>query len=263
MRTAQENYGEGWAAPAPVMAFTLIELLVVIVIIAILAAVLLPALSRAKIHGQAVSCLNNFKQLEYSWLMYADDHHGTMVPDIFNNNFSGSGSLPGSWVLGNAQMDVSPTNITSGLLFPYNLAMGVYHCPADVSSFIGHPGWPRLRTYELDAFLNGFFGALWAPIYPNKTKIGDLLHPDTIFTFLDACEWTIDDGGFFVRPDHNPSYASYPTDRHNQGATIAFADGHAKTWRWRAPKRTRNPFRVPVTDQLDLQDVQRLQAAIP
>jgi prepilin-type N-terminal cleavage/methylation domain-containing protein/prepilin-type processing-associated H-X9-DG protein len=263
MKTERPNNQARWHGPL-FPAFTLIELLVVIAIIAILAALLLPALSNAKGKGQAVRCLSNFKQLEYSWLMYADDHHGTMVPDIFDGNFSLPRSLPGSWVLGNAQVDASPSNITSGLLFPYNRAMGVYHCPTDESSFMGHPGLPRLRTYQLDSFLNGFFPpAIWDPIYPNKTKIGDLLHPDTIFTFLDACEWAIDDGGFFVRPDHAPSYASYPTDRHNQGATIAFADGHAKTWRWRAPKRTRNFFRVPVTDKMDLQDVQRLQAAIP
>jgi prepilin-type N-terminal cleavage/methylation domain-containing protein/prepilin-type processing-associated H-X9-DG protein len=263
MRTAHANYGEGVTAPAAGMAFTLIELLVVIAIIAILAALLLPALSRAKSHGQAVRCLSNFKQLDYSWLMYADDHHGTMVPDIFDGNFSLPRSLPGSWVLGNAQVDASPTTITGGLLFPYNRAMAVYHCPTDSSSFNGHPGLPRLRNCQLDAFLNGFFGALWSPNFPNKTKIGDLLRPVSIFTFLDACEWAIDDAGFFVRPDHDPSYASYPTDRHNLGATIAFADGHAATWRWRAPKRTRNPFRLPVSDKLDQQDVQRLQAAIP
>jgi prepilin-type N-terminal cleavage/methylation domain-containing protein/prepilin-type processing-associated H-X9-DG protein len=265
MKTERSNNGTR-LRPLLFSAFTLIELLVVIAIIAILAALLLPALSNAKGKGQAVRCLSNFKQLEYSWQMYADDHNGTMPPNFVNGSLSlptDSRSRPGSWVVGNAHLDTSPTNITSGVLFPYNPALGIYRCPTDTSSFDGFPELPRLRSYQLDAFLNGDFANLDSPVYPIKIRINALLRPVSIFTFLDACEWTIDDGTFFVRPDHDPSYASYPTDRHNQGATIAFADGHAERWPWRFPKRNRDPFRVPVSNQLDLQDVRRLQAAIP
>jgi prepilin-type N-terminal cleavage/methylation domain-containing protein len=100
-------------------AFTVIELLVVIVIIAILAAVLLPGLSRAKAKPQSIACLNNLKELQLAWIVYTDDNN-QLLPA--NQLFVGTGprsSPPGCWVLGNAQMDLTISNITNGVLFPY------------------------------------------------------------------------------------------------------------------------------------------------
>src|SRR5215470_12314309 len=97
--------------------FTLIELLVVIAIIAILAALLLPALSRAKAKGQSISCLNNLKQLQTAWLMYIHDNNDFLPPNNTRPLGGSQQSPPGSWVAGNAQLDITPTNLQRGVLF--------------------------------------------------------------------------------------------------------------------------------------------------
>jgi len=83
---------------------------------------------------------------------------------------------------------------------------------------------------------------------------------------MDTSEWTINDGGFFTRwsgfPDGDQTWNDYPTDRHNQGATIVFADGHVERWKWRSIKKARALF-TPAANSLDLQELRRLQAALP
>src|ERR1035437_4791860 len=112
--------------------FTLIELLVVIAIIAILAALLLPVLSKAKAKGQGISCLNNLKQLQLAWFMYADDHGGKLV----YNNSNGAGE-PTGWVMGWLPRPQDATNVNllkQGLLWDYNKSLPTYKCPADRST---------------------------------------------------------------------------------------------------------------------------------
>src|SRR5258708_981794 len=114
--------------PAPMkasllQAFTLIELLVVIAIIAILAAMLLPALARAKSKAQSTSCINNLKQLQTGWFTYVNDHNEWLPANISRTTQSGQfnvaleGRVP--WVLGNAQVDTNNANIQGGTLYQY------------------------------------------------------------------------------------------------------------------------------------------------
>ena len=150
-------------------AFTLIELLVVVAIIAILAALLLPALGRAKEKAYAVGCINNLKQLEICWHAYAVDHEDRLAP---NNSVSliGGGTLATdiSWCPDHAATDTDTKNLQSGMLFMYNTSVGIYHCPADRSTVVDANGNPtsqlRNRSYNMSQSMNGWNDFLTFPM---------------------------------------------------------------------------------------------------
>ena len=128
-------------------AFTLIELLVVIAIIAILAALLLPALTRAKVKAQDISCRSNLRQLQLCWNLYVDDNNQALPPTSTWPTSNGWESREPSWAVGDAKDDVSTTNLQRGVLFPYNRSVGIYRCPADKTPVVGNPSLLRTRTY--------------------------------------------------------------------------------------------------------------------
>src|SRR5579863_655849 len=121
--------------------FTLIELLVVIAIIAILAAMLLPSLTKAKEKAVSIACQNNLKQLQICWHSYAMDNQDSLPPNQSVYDLNTGAPIPGAdlgwtWCPGNTRVDTNTANIQSGYLFPYNRDAAIYHCPADHSTVV-------------------------------------------------------------------------------------------------------------------------------
>ena len=240
----------------PAQAFTLIELLVVIAIIAILAALLLPVLAISKEKAKATQCLGNLKQLQLCWMMYADDNRDTMVPD----DWSWSGGVPDSWVLGNCQTDTTTTNIQNGVLFSYTKSVAIYHCPSDLATVNGNPGLLHNRSYSLNGYLNSEI--LENPaVHSLFVKTTSLKNPVNVFTLIEENGKSIDDGCFGIWPTAN-IWMNMPADRHSMGCFLSYADGHSARQKWLVPKIF-NQYDQPTSSIQDGQDLATLQAGIP
>jgi prepilin-type processing-associated H-X9-DG protein/prepilin-type N-terminal cleavage/methylation domain-containing protein len=257
-------------------AFTLVELLVVIAIIAILGALLLPAVSRAKMTAQSVACLNNLKQLQLCFHLYVADNDDHMPPNDFVFDMSTQRPFPGnegpSWCTNVAPYDASPAGIEAGLLWQYNTSSGIYHCPADQSTIETPSGvklpQPRIRSYNMSQSVNGVtYAGQIAEAIPHYAKYTEIKSPSPagLIVFLDVHEDEIMDDQFGIPVV--PDWWSYgywwdiPANRHNQGCNISFADGHVEHWRWKVPKAVTVPrgFQQPVADN-EWDDYNRLQA---
>src|SRR5262245_45723873 len=213
--------------------FTLVEMLVVIGIIAVLAALLLPALRKAKAHVQCTACLNHLKQLQVAWEVYAADNGDALVPNKDDDDGTGNwASLPGSWVLGNACLDLTTTNIETGALFSYVRSTAIYRCPTDKSIVISDPGLLRTRSYGLQMWLNGTQEGQF--YLRRQTRSSQIPKPSKVFAFLDVSEWLIDSGVYCITPNvpeqgaNSDLWCYQPSDRHNQGGNLSFVDGHVE-----------------------------------
>jgi prepilin-type N-terminal cleavage/methylation domain-containing protein/prepilin-type processing-associated H-X9-DG protein len=244
-------------------AFTLIELLVVVAIIAILAALLLPTLARAKENGRSINCISNLRQLEICWQMYADDYAGVLCPNDDIDNISAGNGDNGvymsqtSWCQGNARTDTNTAGLQTGLLYPYNSSAGIYHCPSDMSTIQDQFGNPlpqaRVRSYNMSQSVNGL-GLLIDPnsgyavdvVQPCFEKLSAITNPtpSQLFVFIDENEFTLQDDQFGY-PMINYDYGYWwdmPSNRHSQGGNLSFVDGHVEHWSWKVPK---NPATWP------------------
>ena len=239
--------------------FTLIELLVVIAIIAILAAMLLPSLARAKMKAWGVSCESNLRQLQIAWVMYADDNNQKVVSSGYR-----SPTEPTAWVNGWLDFNAAnPDNWDESTLrdpnrarfAPYLQNVGVYKCPADQSRVAGKP---RIRSLSMSQAFGGpgdwldpagFTANVTSKKYRTYYKTSDLTIPGAanLWLLLDEHPDSQNAGGFgntmVERADGSDArIVDFPASFHGNAGGVGFADGHAEIRKWVDP-RTRPPVK--------------------
>lgn len=218
-------------------AFTLIELLVVIAIIAILAAMLLPALARSKNEAKKTNCMSNLKQLQLCFILYYQDYNGTFVP----NNATSTTSDADSWFTGNARLDTNTTAIQKGYLFPYNKSVGIYVCPAETATVLAAASMsnpnpvpvPFTLNYSMDYNLGSTNPGYAAYNRTIDRQITVNPSPSKHSVFWHEDSRSIDNGSFGIWPYGQWSWWNLPTSIHDLGCCMSFLDGHVEYWKWR------------------------------
>ena len=214
--------------------FSLTEMLCVMGIMALLLALIVPALSRAREMANRAKCLANLKQLVSAWQMYAEENNDWIVkahPDDKN--------WPLPWVLGSGAYPTGPSGptitvdgnseeaIKLGALYKYLNTVKVYQCPSDDAL--------HRRSYSINCYLNGETG--FGQIVKKRSLIA---RPQETFVFIDENDYRNHGSGYnlgsFAILRTGDTWVDYPGTWHNGGACLAFVDGHVEYWKWLDPR---------------------------
>jgi prepilin-type N-terminal cleavage/methylation domain-containing protein len=293
------QYKKGADSYNKLRGFTLIELLVVIAIIAILAALLLPALNKAKQKAEGIKCLSNHKQLALGWRLYTDDNNDRLVYASTANNTAKPPSAdptdPDNYAWSGAHMDNQGGNranwdptydLQRRPLYPYTKSAGIYKCPSDHSTVLWQGAQkPRILTMSMNLYVGGFApakgggacgndgGWSFADPFMVYCKMTSINPPTKIFVFLDMREDRVNWSNFMTDmtgySPANPSAYNWSTDMpgmyHNLAAGFSFADGHSEMKKWTDPRTTpplqigADPLSVPSTPAPNSPDVAWMQ----
>jgi prepilin-type N-terminal cleavage/methylation domain-containing protein len=251
-------------------AFTLIELLVVIAIIAILAAMLLPALTKARCRAQAVSCMNNGRQLMYAWQLYAGDNADKLVGNFGfaetqteRTTADATQSYPyRTWAVDIMSWAAVPNSDVTNVSLLQNASLGsyvggnlgIYRCPADnflspLQRAVGYPA--RVRSMSMNEFV-GPYNPTWNsgkntfwPAYRQFLKLTEIPNPADIFVTVDEHPNSINDGYIQILYNVNATllqnadrWNDLPASYHCGACGFSFADGHSEIHKWRGSKAT-------------------------
>jgi prepilin-type N-terminal cleavage/methylation domain-containing protein len=242
-------------------AFTLVELLVVIAIIAILAAMLIPVLAKAKLRAQAINCVSDMKQLQTGAILYGNDNNDSLPANVTLRTGGDTSCSPvgPNWVDGqlasplNAGIGQSPTGCETNAFFlgvygeqgfgvrllgsigPYAKAAGVYHCPADNYIKLTTYHMVRVRSCSANAYVDGTGigpGATGYKIFKKFSNFTARLSVSDCFLYLDENPESINDGWFLFNVGNTPSINDRPAVNHGKASAFSFVDGHAEIHRW-------------------------------
>lgn len=229
-------------------AFTLIELLFVVAIVTILSALMMSALNSARSRAEAMSCLNNNRQLGLAWILYAHDNDDRLIYNVQSASarIAVDETSKANWVKGVLDWELTPDNTNTLLVSNSGLAThasrdsSLFYCPSDraLSEVQEQAGWRRrARSYSMNGMVGDAGPATEKGFNVNNPqhlqffKLSTITEPTEIFVFVEEHPDSINDG-YFLNRANSSEWSDLPASRHEAGATLAFADGHVMLRKW-------------------------------